>query len=821
MNLKNLAFIAAFSVLTGLFSCKTDEKKEGTENPSVLNNDLSNAKEINFIFPLKDSTILVDSGNTGGGQVQEFNADSASLRHMLASEDNTDWYKLTASGDTAISFTIKPKDAAAELDFVLFRVSSQDISGSLAAGVANALRSNFNKASGDGSTGLACDPSLSFHGTDGNSMSRAFTIRKDQTYYLVVNSTSGKSSGYEISFHACAPGEGGLSDFEGNAENPEADPAAGTVGSGAEGQSEGAGTSSESGDAASGESASAGKGGASGSGKGSATAGNASGGKSGAGKAGAAGSGKDAAGTGNASGGKSGAGKAGAAGSGKDAAGTGNASGGKAGAGKAGAAGSGKDAAGTGNASGGKSGAGKAGAAGSGKDAAGTGNVSGGKAGAGKAGAAGSNKTLGKNETVSDYEVGSQETLYSIAFKMGMTVEELMALNGLTDTNIFPGQKLKVVKRDLSQKAIEEKMAKSKLIKPSPPKPGSTTDPKEIARLKAEKAAAEEARKKAIAEELKAKAAAANAGKAGADGKDAAGNNAEKSGGQGGNVDALTPKTGTETLSGRNPNFNPTPNFPVNNPKVNKGVETSNSLAPADKSFYVYCNVTSGVNRNPVAGVLQVVDLKKKDLVYNVQANRTQAVPLFNAGGKQKLMICDIFGYKKQDFDLNLDNIINDSTAQQVQIVDDTIVINFELRRLEKGDVAVAYNIFFYDDASVMLPKSTYELDQLLELMQENKKIKVKIHGHTNTSKLGKILYLDKGDKNFFRLTAKNKEIFGPAKMLSKKRAETIKMYLESKRITDDRIETEGHGGSQMLYPNTHPLAFKNKRVEVEILEDK
>jgi outer membrane protein OmpA-like peptidoglycan-associated protein len=57
--------------------------------------------------------------------------------------------------------------------------------------------------------------------------------------------------------------------------------------------------------------------------------------------------------------------------------------------------------------------------------------------------------------------------------------------------------------------------------------------------------------------------------------------------------------------------------------------------------------------------------------------------------------------------------------------------------------------------------------------------------------------------------------------MLSKKRAETIKMYLESKRITADRIETEGHGGSQMLYPNTHPLAFKNKRVEVEILEDK
>jgi outer membrane protein OmpA-like peptidoglycan-associated protein len=112
-------------------------------------------------------------------------------------------------------------------------------------------------------------------------------------------------------------------------------------------------------------------------------------------------------------------------------------------------------------------------------------------------------------------------------------------------------------------------------------------------------------------------------------------------------------------------------------------------------------------------------------------------------------------------------------------------------------------------------------LDQLLEMLKENPKYKVKIHGHTNTSKLGRILYLEKGDPNFFRLTARNKETFGPAKMLSKKRAETIKYYLLSKKIADNRLETEGHGGSDMLYPATHPLAFKNKRVEIEILEDK
>jgi hypothetical protein len=307
MNFKNLVLIASVAAFAGLYSCKTEDKKEGSENPpAVSNNDLNNAKSLDIIFPLRDTTIMVDSGNAGGGQVQEFNADSASLRHMPAAEDNTDWYKITADGDTGVAFTIKPKDAASELDFVLFRASSADVSADLAAGKLNALRSNFNTASGDGSTGLACNTSLTFHGSDGNSMSRAFTLRKGQVYYLVVNSPAGRINGYEMSFHACAPGEGGLSDFEGNSANPEEDPAGGSAagsgtGSGGEGTD---GTSSEQGSAGS----TTGKAGAGKSGSGQGAAGSAGGssGKAGAGKSG---SGQGAEGSAGASSGKAGAGK--------------------------------------------------------------------------------------------------------------------------------------------------------------------------------------------------------------------------------------------------------------------------------------------------------------------------------------------------------------------------------------------------------------------------------------------------------------------------------------------------------------------------------
>lgn len=363
------------------------------------------------------------------------------------------------------------------------------------------------------------------------------------------------------------------------------------------------------------------------------------------------------------------------------------------------------------------------------------------------------------------YIVKPKDTMFSIAYIFGMTVDELMKLNNLKSNVVTVGQKLKVIRRQIAPKAPS-----------TAPKPGTAP----AVAPKATKADPAPIPQKTVGPQVNVKP-----------------------------QDTPKPK-----------DWNMTKNFPVNtNQKTN--LEDKGVLEPADKNFFLYCNVTSGVNKQAVGGTLQVIDLKNKDLVYNVQANKTAKVPLFNKGGRQKLIICDIFGYKKQDFDINLDNLINDTTENFVQIQDDTIVVNFELRRLEKGDVAVAYNIFYYDDASVMLPKSTYELDQLLEMLKENPKYKVKIHGHTNTSKLGRILYLEKGDPNFFRLTARNKETFGPAKMLSKKRAETIKYYLLSKKIADNRLETEGHGGSDMLYPATHPLAFKNKRVEIEILEDK
>lgn len=701
--------LASFVIIQ---SCSEEEKKEETQEQPVVvitNNDLSNARELYLSNPVIDTTWLIDSSNTGGG-LQEFNSDSASLRHTYFQEDNTDWYKFVGSADTSLAITVEPNDPNAEYDLLVLKSTGSSFAEDLKNGIVTSLRSNFAKRSlpEDTITGLSCNYRLAHHvpADSAQQFSEAFWMQRDETYYVVLNTTTPKGNGYKLRIHSCAPGTGGrgpsiqsFSPIKGKKGTTVTIDGYGFKGSSSVSFGE---TEALSFTIISNTTIKA---------------------------------------------------------------------------------------------------VVSEGSSGTVRVTTPSGIVS-------KDGFTWLDGTSGKSTTYSTpdevskpakqstykksspkedggdyYIVKPKDTMFSIAYIFGMTVEEIMKLNNLPNNSVFVGQKLKVIRRQLPQ---NQKVSTNKAKKEQTKASSNTTKP-------------DNASKNKIPDQVQ--QTGKEPGKVGGDPNQTQNNPVEE----------LTNKTAS---------FNKTPDLPKEKAGLNTGAEQENSLGAADKSFFIYCNVTSSVTKQPVAGTLQVVDLKKKTLVYNVQSNKTQKVPLYNEGGRQKLVIADIFGYRKQDFDLNLDNIINDSTAGQVTIVDDTIVINLEMQRLKKNDVAVAYNIFFYDDASVMLPKSTYELDQLLELMNENKNIKIRIHGHTNTSKLGTILYLEKGDPNFFRLTARNKTTFGTAAMLSKKRAETIKYYLQSKRIAEPRIETEGHGGSQMLYPNTHPLAFKNKRVEIEILAD-
>jgi outer membrane protein OmpA-like peptidoglycan-associated protein len=154
-----------------------------------------------------------------------------------------------------------------------------------------------------------------------------------------------------------------------------------------------------------------------------------------------------------------------------------------------------------------------------------------------------------------------------------------------------------------------------------------------------------------------------------------------------------------------------------------------------------------------------------------------------------------------------------------VKVEDDAVTVPFELVRLKKGDYQVMYNVYFYKDAGIMRPESKYEVNALLDMMKENPKYKIRIHGHTNGNAHGKVISLGES-QNFFALTADVKTGFGSAKKLSEERAKVIREYLIKQGIDPKRLEVKAWGGKRPIYEGDHAQAHSNVRVEIEIIED-
>jgi outer membrane protein OmpA-like peptidoglycan-associated protein len=180
-------------------------------------------------------------------------------------------------------------------------------------------------------------------------------------------------------------------------------------------------------------------------------------------------------------------------------------------------------------------------------------------------------------------------------------------------------------------------------------------------------------------------------------------------------------------------------------------------------------------------------------------------------------VICEVFGYRKAEREINYNDpeagagIIRDATG--------SVVVPFELERLKKGDIAVMYNVYFFKDAAVMRPESRYEVNSLLDMLNENQNYKITIHGHTNGNAAGKIISMNKDTQNFFSLTDTN-EGFGSAKELSEQRAEIIRDYLVSNGIDTKRMVIKAWGGKKPIHDKMSQRAAENVRVEIEINQD-
>jgi outer membrane protein OmpA-like peptidoglycan-associated protein len=232
----------------------------------------------------------------------------------------------------------------------------------------------------------------------------------------------------------------------------------------------------------------------------------------------------------------------------------------------------------------------------------------------------------------------------------------------------------------------------------------------------------------------------------------------------------------------------------------------------------VFLSLFNARNNKIVEGRVKVIDTDRNKLLKEVDGNDYLYLPDPKTTSGKLTLICESFGYRKVQQEINYPLPLADTVKEYVELLGTTFIIYFDLARYRIGDRVTLYNVYFFNDAAVMLPESKYELTSLLEMMKENAGYKVRLHGHTNGNYHGRILKVGES-KNFFSLDGSVNAV-GTAKDLSYERAEVIKDYLVANGINADRIEVKAWGGKKPLFDRHGANAKKNVRVEVEILND-
>ncbi|MBC7861935.1 MAG: OmpA family protein [Bacteroidia bacterium] len=123
---------------------------------------------------------------------------------------------------------------------------------------------------------------------------------------------------------------------------------------------------------------------------------------------------------------------------------------------------------------------------------------------------------------------------------------------------------------------------------------------------------------------------------------------------------------------------------------------------------------------------------------------------------------------------------------------------NVNLNPIEAGQSLVLHNISFEPNKFEILSSSFPELDKLAKFMQDNKDIRIEIHGHTSMNNEGVKFNID----------------------LSTHRASAVKDYLVAEGIKEGRITYKGFGFNEPIYKGDNiDEQSKNRRVEIIFLK--
>ncbi len=249
-------------------------------------------------------------------------------------------------------------------------------------------------------------------------------------------------------------------------------------------------------------------------------------------------------------------------------------------------------------------------------------------------------------------------------------------------------------------------------------------------------------------------------------------------------------------------------------------IEDNPITEPVDLSeASVYLSLFNATNNKQIEGEVEVVDTDRARLIEKVKGNEYIQLPDPKSKSGKLTLLANVFGYRPLQYEIDYLHVQQDTLENFIEWAGNHYLVKFDMVRYHKGDIHTLYNVYFYNDAAIMLPESKYQLNNLLDMMKENEKYRIKLHGHTNGKARGTILTMGPS-QSFFSLEEDIKKSTGSAKELSYQRALVIKDWLISQGIAESRIEVKAWGGGRMLHDQHSVNAKKNVRVDVEILSE-
>jgi outer membrane protein OmpA-like peptidoglycan-associated protein/tetratricopeptide (TPR) repeat protein len=208
---------------------------------------------------------------------------------------------------------------------------------------------------------------------------------------------------------------------------------------------------------------------------------------------------------------------------------------------------------------------------------------------------------------------------------------------------------------------------------------------------------------------------------------------------------------------------------------------------PKELILYIIGKITDSESGVPVFARIEVVDLSTDQVIITTASSDVDGTYRIRLPAKKSYMV----------------NIRSSGFLAEMKLVsipatytEEIYLLDVALNKVKVGKKVVLNNILFELGKAVLASGSFSELDKLVNLLEENPKMKIELSGHTDNT----------GNPV---VNAK----------LSTDRAKAVVDYLVQKGIDQGRLSYQGFGSDQPIADNATPDGrTKNRRVEFKIV---